>query len=107
MLIKNNKKAFKNNLSYIKLNISMLKDDKVVKLPNKPIYKKIYIELLNLYKKKPAKEEPIILTKAVEIGSPTKEKLKSVNKYLKLEPITAPITSAMYEFINLSILRIE
>tara|TARA_A100001011_G_C13832132_1_gene643379 strand:+ start:395 stop:547 length:153 start_codon:yes stop_codon:yes gene_type:complete len=49
---------------------------------------------LNLYKKKPAKEEPIILTKAVEIGRPLNEKLKSVNKYLKDEPIVAPKMSA-------------
>ena len=50
--------------------------------------------LLNLYKKKPAKEEPIILTKAVEMGIPLIEKLKSVNIYLKDEPIIAPKISA-------------
>ena len=46
--------------------------------------------LLNLYKKNPANEEPIILTKAVEIGRPLIEKLKSVNMYLKDEPTIAP-----------------
>ena len=50
--------------------------------------------LLNLYKKNPANEEPITLTKAVEIGRPLKEKLKSVNIYLKDEPIIAPKMSA-------------
>jgi hypothetical protein len=52
-----------------------------------------------LYKKKPAKEEPIILTKAVEMGIPLNEKLKSVNMYLKDEPIVAPKMSAKYELI--------
>jgi hypothetical protein len=52
-----------------------------------------------LYKKKPAKEEPIILTKAVEMGIPLNEKLKSVNMYLKDEPIIAPKVSAKYELI--------
>ena len=50
--------------------------------------------LLNLYKKNPANEEPIILTKAVEIGRPLYEKLKNVNIYLKDEPIIAPKMSA-------------
>ena len=50
--------------------------------------------LLNLYKKNPANEEPIILTKAVETGRPLKEKLKRVNTYLKEDPINAPKMSA-------------
>ena len=56
--------------------------------------------LLNLYKKNPANEEPITLTKAVEMGRPLIEKLKSVNVYLMLDPITAPIISAKYELIK-------
>ena len=52
-----------------------------------------------MYKKKPAKEDPMILTKAVEIGIPLNEKLKSVNMYLKDEPIVAPKMSAKYELI--------
>ena len=55
--------------------------------------------LLNLCKKKPAKEEPIILTKAVDIGIPLNVKFKSVNTYLKDEPIIAPKISAKYELI--------
>ena len=77
----------------------MLNEDSVVKLPNKPIYKKIQAVLLNLYKKKPANEEPIMLTKAVEMGRPLNEKLKSVNVYLRDEPIIAPKMSAKYELI--------
>ena len=56
--------------------------------------------LLNLYKKNPAKEEPIILTRAVEIGRPPIEILEIVNIYLKDDPITAPIMSDKYELIN-------
>tara|TARA_B100001057_G_scaffold420594_1_gene441034 strand:+ start:65 stop:241 length:177 start_codon:yes stop_codon:yes gene_type:complete len=56
--------------------------------------------LLNLYKKKPANEEPITLTKAVEMGSPLTEKLKIVNTYLRVDPITAPVMSARYELIK-------
>ena len=56
--------------------------------------------LLNLYKKNPANEEPITLTKAVEIGSPLTEKLKSVKAYLKLDPNNAPMISARYELIR-------
>ncbi len=67
--------ALRKSLSCINVNISILNDDKVVKLPNNPIYKKIYAVLLNLYKKNPAKEDPITLTKAVEIGKPFIEKL--------------------------------
>ena len=50
--------------------------------------------LLNLYKKNPANEEPITLTKAVEIGKPLTEKLKIVNTYLSDDPIIAPVISA-------------
>ena len=64
------------------------------------MYKKIYAVLLNLYKKNPANEEPITLTKAVEMGRPLTEKLKSVNAYLRVDPITAPMTSARYELIK-------
>ena len=39
-------------------------------------------------------ERSLILTKAVEIGIPLNEKLKSVNMYLKDEPIVAPKMSA-------------
>jgi hypothetical protein len=56
--------------------------------------------LLNLYKKKPANEEPITFTKAVEMGKPLTEKLKSVNAYLKVDPSTAPVISARYELIK-------
>ena len=42
----------------------------------------------------------MILTITVDIGSPLIDKLKSENKYLKLEPIIAPIISARYEFIK-------
>ena len=41
----------------------------------------------------------MILTNAVEIGIPLIEKLKSVNMYLKDEPIIAPKMSAKYELI--------
>jgi hypothetical protein len=41
ILSKKKIKAFMNSLSLRRLNISILNDDKVVKLPNKPIYKKI------------------------------------------------------------------
>ena len=64
------------------------------------MYKKIYTVLLNLYKKNPANEEPITLTKAVEMGRPITEKLKSVNAYLRVDPITAPMISARYELIK-------
>ena len=94
MLRKKYTNALKKSLSLINANISILNEDRVVKLPNKPIYKNIYAVLLNLYKKKPAKDEPNILTKAVEMGKPLIEKLKSVNRYLKDEPIIAPKMSA-------------
>ena len=96
MIILSNKytNALKKSLSLINANISILNEDRVVKLPNKPMYKKIYAVLLNLYKKNPANEEPIILTKAVEIGRPLNEKLNSVNIYLNDEPIIAPKMSA-------------
>tara|TARA_B100001093_G_scaffold124593_1_gene117221 strand:+ start:363 stop:683 length:321 start_codon:yes stop_codon:yes gene_type:complete len=100
ILSKKNANALKKSLSCINANISILNEDKVVKLPKRPIYKKIYTLLLNLYKKNPAKEEPIILTKAVEMGKPFTEKLKRVNTYLKVDPITAPIISARYELIK-------
>ena len=86
--------ALKKSLSCINANISILNDDKVVKLPNRPMYKNIYAVLLNLYKKNPAKEEPITLTKAVVSGSPLIVKFKIVNTYLIDEPSTAPIISA-------------
>jgi hypothetical protein len=41
ILIKKKMKAFINSLSLRRLNISILNDDKVVKLPSKPMYKKI------------------------------------------------------------------
>tara|TARA_B100001093_G_scaffold240828_1_gene230585 strand:+ start:327 stop:518 length:192 start_codon:yes stop_codon:yes gene_type:complete len=56
--------------------------------------------LLNLYKKNPANEEPITLTNAVEMGIPLTEKFNSVNTYLKVDPITAPMISARYELIK-------
>ena len=78
----------------------MLNEDKVVKLPKSPIYKKIYAVLLNLYRKNPANEDPTTLTKAVEMGSPLIEKLKRYITYLKVDPITAPVISARYELIK-------
>ena len=41
ILRKKNTKALKKNLSLISANISILNEDKVVKLPKSPIYKKI------------------------------------------------------------------
>ena len=41
----------------------------------------------------------MILTKAVEMGKPLNEKLKSVKVYLKDEPMIAPKMSARYELI--------
>ena len=41
MLRKKYTNALKKSLSLINANISILNDDRVVKLPNKPIYKKI------------------------------------------------------------------
>ena len=72
----------------------------MVKLPKRPIYKKIYTEPLNLFKNNPAKAEPIIFTKIVVIGSPAMEILSIDKKYLKEEPTTAPNKSAKYEFIK-------
>ena len=82
------------------MNKSILNDDRVVKLPKRPIYKKIYIEPLNLFKNNPAKAEPIIFTKIVVIGSPTMEILSIDIKYLSEEPTIAPNTSAKYAFIK-------
>ena len=78
----------------------MLNEDKVVKLPKSPIYKKIYAVLLNLYKKNPANEDPTTLTKAVEMGRPLTEKLKRYITYLKVDPKKAPVISARYELIK-------
>ena len=82
------------------MNKSILNDDRVVKLPKRPIYKKIYIEPLNLFKKNPAKAEPLIFTKIVVIGSPAIEMLSIDKKYLREEPTTAPNISAKYAFIK-------
>jgi hypothetical protein len=100
ILSKKNANALKKSLSCINANISMLNEDRVVKLPNRPIYKKIYAVLLNLYKKNPANEEPITLTNAVEMGRPLTVKLKSINIYLNVDPAIAPIISARYELIK-------
>tara|TARA_B100000575_G_C22741251_1_gene443270 strand:- start:219 stop:365 length:147 start_codon:yes stop_codon:yes gene_type:complete len=48
-----------------------------------------------LFKKYPARDDPMILTITVEIGKPLIDKLKSENKYLRLEPIIAPVISAI------------
>ena len=82
------------------MNKSILNDDRVVKLPKRPIYKKIYIEPLNLFKNNPAKAEPLIFTKIVVIGSPAMEILSTDKKYLREEPTTAPNISAKYPFIK-------
>ena len=79
----------------------MLNDDRVVKLPKRPIYKKIYTEPLNLFKNNPAKAEPLIFTKIVVIGSPVIEILSIDKKYLREEPTTAPDISAKYAFMKM------
>ncbi len=63
------------------------------------MYKNTCAVLLNLPKNNPASEEPIMFTNAVDIGRPRKVMLEIVNKYLRLEPITAPVKSAIYEDI--------
>ena len=68
------------DLSDTNENSSILKEDKVVKLPKKPTYTKIYNAPLNLFKKYPAIADPIILTNIVAVGSPKKVKFKIVNK---------------------------
>ena len=84
-----------NALLDIKENNSILKEDKVVKLPKKPMYKNMYIAPSNLFRKKPAIADPIIFTKTVSKESPIRLKFKRVKKYLKLDPRIAPITSAI------------
>ena len=73
ILSKKKIKAFMNILSLRRLNISILNDDEVVKLPNKPMYKKIYLVPLTLFKNNPANAEPLIFTKIVVTGSPAIE----------------------------------
>jgi len=78
-----------------KLNNSTLNEDKVVKLPNNPIYKKIYILPWNLFRNSPAKKEPKIFTIMVLMDNPNNDKFNSPIKYLREDPAIAPIRSAM------------
>ncbi len=72
--------AFIKDLSETNENSSILKEDRVVKLPKKPIYAKIYNAPLNLFKKYPAIADPIILTNIVAAGRPKILKFKRVRR---------------------------
>ena len=72
--------ALTKDLSETNENSSILKEDRVVKLPKKPTYTKIYSEPLNLFKKYPAIADPIIFTNIVAEGRPKIVKFKRVKK---------------------------